>query len=125
MTISLNEAISSMLLKEAVRYKDLRRVSVLVQKYFKKKTGQKVSAVPGLEAFSNKFGKKQVGLRFFIGKNSSVRLNWEGTGKPDSKTLDSMDITVIHGKVPIHVTFDKNSSLVKTLPVAASIITKK
>lgn len=125
MTISLNEAISSMLLKEAVRYKDLRRVSVLVQKYFKKKTGQKVSAVPGLEAFSNKFGKKQVGLRFFIGKNSSVRLNWEGTGKPDSKTLDSMDITVIHGKVPIHVTFDKNSSLVKTLPVAASIITKE
>lgn len=123
MSTSLNEAIASMLLKEAVGYKDLKRVGAIAQKYFQKKTGQKTVVVPYLEMFANKFGSKQYGIRLFIGKNTSVRLNWEG--KTSSKTLSSMDITTMHGKPPVHVQFDKGVSLVKTFPIAADIVNKE
>lgn len=119
---SLQETIKDMLLQEAVKTADLKRVGVLAARYFTKQLGKRVVFVPGLEYFANKYGKKQVGIRLFIGKEATVRLNWETVGKINSKVLSSMDVIKKHGQKGIHVEFDTAQSLVKSLPIAIDVL---
>lgn len=100
----------------------LDKAHFIINKYLKKKTALQMFRYPGIEEFMNKTGK-WYGLRFFIPKKkASFRLNWRQIAKMGFSNLES--ITYWNGidPKPYEITFTKEVSLVKVLPMLAEII---
>lgn len=108
-------------LAEAISSSSADKAAFLIAKYLKKKTGSTFFRYPGLEAFKNTKGKG-FGLRFYTNKkNRSIRFNWVSSTAVGMIGLNSIDYWDGVSNVPWHIEFDKEVSLVKTLPIIASI----
>lgn len=109
-------------LAEAISTSSADKAAFLIAKYLKKKTGMIFFRFPGLEVFKNTKGKG-FGLRFYTNKkNRSVRFNWISTSTVGMVGLHSIDYWDGVNDTPWHIEFDKEVSLVKTLPIVASIV---
>jgi len=76
--------------------------------------------MPGIEEYKNT-ADKGFGIRYFYGKNKSIRLNWK-TGNTSS-SLMSIDLwTGISSKANYHMEFDSEISLVRILPLAVEFM---
>ena len=107
-------------LKENISTGSLDKAIFLIGKYLKKKTGKKFFKLPGIEQYSGGNGSGH-GIRMFSSKdNLSVRFNWK-TSSPTATSLSSIDIW-FNSKKPFHIKFDRNTSLVKTIPLVADAI---
>lgn len=120
---TIEEALSKILLSEAVQKTDLDKVSSLTVKYFTKKLGKPVVRMPGYEKFKSKYGIG-IGIRFFYGLNC-FRLNWNST-RPNSAFLSSVDVWVSGRSVADHhIEFKEGESLVKSFPVIIDVLQGK
>lgn len=107
-------------LEEAIAVSASRKVAELVSKYLTRVTKFKVFAMPGSEQYRNS-NDRGFGVRFLITPGAmSVRFNWK-TVSVDSASLQSVDIWTAPGK-GIHIKFDTDTSLVKTLPYIAEVL---
>jgi hypothetical protein len=107
-------------LEEAIAVSASRKVAELVSKYLTRVTKFKVFAMPGSEQYRNS-NDHGFGVRFLMTPGAmSVRFNWK-TVSVDSASLQSVDIWTAPGK-GVHIKFDTNVSLVKTLPYIAEVL---
>lgn len=110
-------------LKEDISTGSLDKAVFLIAKYLKRKTGISFFKLPGIEKYSGGNGSGH-GIRMFSVKdNLSVRFNWK-SASPTSSSLDSIDIW-FNSKKPLHLQFDRATSLVKTIPLVADAINAK
>lgn len=110
-------------LKEDISTGSLDKAIFLIAKYLKRKTGIAFFKLPGIEEYSGSNGKGH-GIRMFSAKdNLSVRFNWK-TSSPTASSLSSIDIW-FNNKKPLHLQFDRATSLVKTIPLIADAINAK
>ena len=110
-------------LKEDISTGSLDKAVFLIAKYLKRKTGISFFKFPGIEKYSGGSGSGH-GIRMFTSKgNISVRFNWK-SASPTASSLSSIDIW-IDSKKPIHLEFDRATSLVKTIPLVAAAINSK
>lgn len=125
----LQEALLKEVLTESTVGEDkLPKLKQHVVSYLKKKTKKQIAALPFIDQFKNKY-EKGWGFRIVLGqKAESIRFNWSNASKiGTSSTLTSFDYWT--GKEPgqnpepsYHVKLDGNMSLVKILPMIASVI---
>ena len=109
-------------LSEAISSSSADKASFIIAKYLKKKTGYTFFRYPGLEAFRNTKGKG-FGLRFYTSKkNRSIRFNWISSSAVGMIGLNSIDYWDGISDTPWHIEFDSDVSLVKTLPIIASML---
>ena len=110
-------------LKEDISTASLDKAVFLIAKYLKRKTGISFFKLPGIEQYSGGNGSGH-GIRMFSTKdNLSVRFNWKSASTTTS-SLASIDIW-FNSKKPLHLQFDRATSLVKTIPLVADAINSK
>lgn len=112
------------MITEAISNSNANRAGKLIQMYLAKKMNKPFYKMPGIEEYSNSKENRGYGLRFFYGDGRSVRFNWASVSV-DSSALSSVDIWLGSGKSnapDLHMTFDIEMSLVKTLPIVAEIL---
>jgi hypothetical protein len=107
-------------LKEELDVSSIPSAMKIIISYLNKKTGSKFFRYPGIEKFTSGENSGH-GIRLYS-KNGeqSIRFNWS------SKNVNMMalqSIDVFNGKSKKTIEFDKKVSLVKTLPVAAAVLT--
>jgi hypothetical protein len=109
-------------LTEAISSASADKAAFLIAKYLKKKSGLIFFRYPGLETFKNAKGRG-FGMRFYSSKKSrSIRFNWKNASAVGMVGLHSIDYWDGISTAPWHIEFDTDVSLVKTLPIVASII---
>ena len=109
-------------LLEAINNQSANRAANLIMSYLSRKTGKLFWKMPGVEEFTNANGKG-FGVRLFIGDTGkSIRFNWRSTSI-NASSLESVDIWNGRTRAPNwHVEFDKQVSLVVTLPFIADLL---
>ena len=106
---------------EAMSSGSSQQASFLIKKYLKKKTGLSFFSA-GTEIYHNDSGRGY-GIRFYdLKKNTSLRFNWESPSQIGLSHLVSVDFWNGESDAPYHIEFDKEVSLVKTLPIIADIV---
>lgn len=105
---------------EAVKASDTHKVAKLITNYLKKKLGQ-ATLYPAIEQFK-RGADMYTTVTVLLGYPKSVRFNWLH-GKIDQNTLHSVTIDV-EGKRQ-EILFDKEVSLVQTLPQVVKVLQHK
>jgi len=112
-------------IQEAISSVQFPKASLLIKLYLRKHLKRPVFLFPEPEHVKTVHGLR-VGIRYFIGRIESVRLNWLADGKIDSSknllSVDYYDGSRFDGKPTMHMEFDKAQSLVKSLPMIVSFI---
>lgn len=106
-------------INEAVSKQDMFLVARLIKTFIGKKLGTELHLYPEPEEFMIS-GERLIGIRYFYGKQNSVRFNWVGKSI-DQTALHS--ITIWKSKEEKYqVSFDHDVSLVKILPQIVGIL---
>lgn len=108
------------ILTEAIKVADTEKVGKLITSYLRKKLGQ-ATLYPAIEQFKHG-GDTYTTLTILLGYPKSVRFNWLH-GKIEQSSLHSVTIDV-EGKRQ-EITFDKDVSLVQTLPQITRVLQNK
>lgn len=107
---------------EAMTSGSAEKASFIIAKYLQKKTGLTFFKSAGVEVYQNDSGNGR-GIRFFTTKGGkSLRFNWSPSNSIGLTGLSSVDFWNGESDKPYHIEFDKEVSLVKTLPVVADIV---
>jgi len=107
---------------EAMTSSSAEKAGLIITKYLQKKTGLLFFKSAGVEVYQNESGKGR-GIRFYSTKDSkSIRFNWSLSNSIGLSGLESVDFWNGESARPYHIEFDKEVSLIKTLPVIADII---
>lgn len=113
------------IISESIGAADFPKAANLIKSYLKRKLGKEVHIYPEPEHF-RAGGKTLVGIRYFVGKQESVRFNWlTDSAISASKNLISVDYwdgTRTDGKPSYHLQFDKMQSLAMTLPMVVDFM---
>jgi hypothetical protein len=111
-------------LTEGVSPANLTKVSFIVLKYLKKKTGLQLFQYPGVEEFKSSKGFG-FGIRYYFPKkNYSLRFNWRNAATVGLVNLHSISFWNGREPVPYVLTFEEGVSIVKVLPTIAEFIMK-
>lgn len=111
-------------IKEDISTGSFKQAMLLIMKYLSKKTRMQFFPMAGTEEYKDAYGKG-VGVRFMCGKGQSIRFNWKSM--PSSSRIMSVDYWdgTSKDKATTHLSFARDVSLVKILPVIADIINTK
>lgn len=112
-------------LDEAIGSANFPRAALLIQNYLKRHLSRMIYLYPEPEHVRSG-SKTIVGIRYFLNRIESFRLNWLTDGSIDtSKNLLSVDYWSGLGKSnrpTLRMTFDQSQSLVKSLPMIADFL---
>jgi len=115
------EAFASVM-NESISANDVGKASTIILSYLKKNGFANAVKMPGSEEFKNSI-EHGIGIRYFYDRVKSVRLNWAvGSSSAYVTSADLWTKDDGNSGADIHITFDKNMSLVRALPAVVSVM---